>query len=536
MSTKDPNECDEDCSDSCSICMEEWTIGAEHQVCVLKCGHLFGRSCIERWIKDQGQAAKCPNCNKPAKKHDIRNVWCKSIRAADSTELRDTKLALDHEVKLRRSESGKLYNCNLKLTMAQQDIDGLKKQLSYYTERCKKLEHTLDGIIKNRSTKGDETSMQDLENLLECTESMEFTEPVRIKGVFHKRERVDCINDGKCTSVSISPSSMLAVVAQPAPPNIRTLFGNYGLRKYSIADFSATEFIPLHLKDISSFDLKRSEDLALTSSDDKRVKITSLTNNTTIQCYETPFIPSCVSWSKSREQQFYVGYANCHVAIFDMRNTSESIYQTKRIANTRLISGTSYGKQDSELKGFIMNDIKGCHFLEMSEASSYDDNMIDLSVEHAYYNPLPFGGKMGTVDYDEKSGLALVSTRVSQLSTNCVDNLIKLNSFVDEDNIRRVEAKTLKTFIGGKSSFQLSQSRILKHPTREDNVLVASYDEESSKMNLWDSSDNSIFQSLVCKRGEIIRDISMISEENDPTHMLFLLGDRSFTMYQWDFA
>ncbi|KAL1201524.1 hypothetical protein V5N11_002724 [Cardamine amara subsp. amara] len=32
----------------CSICMEAWTNGGEHQICCLPCGHLYGFSCINK--------------------------------------------------------------------------------------------------------------------------------------------------------------------------------------------------------------------------------------------------------------------------------------------------------------------------------------------------------------------------------------------------------------------------------------------------------------------------------------------------------
>ncbi|KAH9302205.1 hypothetical protein KI387_013788, partial [Taxus chinensis] len=41
---------------SCLICMEPWTQSKseEHNICSLACGHFFGRSCIIKWIKHNG--------------------------------------------------------------------------------------------------------------------------------------------------------------------------------------------------------------------------------------------------------------------------------------------------------------------------------------------------------------------------------------------------------------------------------------------------------------------------------------------------
>ena len=38
---------------SCTICLEPWTNTGYHRLCCLKCGHLYGKSCIVRWVKQQ---------------------------------------------------------------------------------------------------------------------------------------------------------------------------------------------------------------------------------------------------------------------------------------------------------------------------------------------------------------------------------------------------------------------------------------------------------------------------------------------------
>lgn len=49
-------------------------------------------SCIERWLKSKGVNEKCPQCNAPAKRRDIRNIYTKAIKSIDTTE-RDRALA-----------------------------------------------------------------------------------------------------------------------------------------------------------------------------------------------------------------------------------------------------------------------------------------------------------------------------------------------------------------------------------------------------------------------------------------------------------
>uniref|UniRef100_N1QYD2 Zinc finger RING-type eukaryotic domain-containing protein n=1 Tax=Aegilops tauschii TaxID=37682 RepID=N1QYD2_AEGTA len=38
---------------TCSICMEPWTSTGEHHICCIPCGHVYGWSCLIRWVKYQ---------------------------------------------------------------------------------------------------------------------------------------------------------------------------------------------------------------------------------------------------------------------------------------------------------------------------------------------------------------------------------------------------------------------------------------------------------------------------------------------------
>lgn len=44
----------------CSICLRPWTSTGGHQVCCLRCGHLYGHDCILTWLN---RASRCPECN-----------------------------------------------------------------------------------------------------------------------------------------------------------------------------------------------------------------------------------------------------------------------------------------------------------------------------------------------------------------------------------------------------------------------------------------------------------------------------------------
>uniref|UniRef100_A0A0N5BUJ8 RING-type domain-containing protein n=1 Tax=Strongyloides papillosus TaxID=174720 RepID=A0A0N5BUJ8_STREA len=62
----------------CGICTEAYTtIGTEHALCSTKCGHLFGKRCLEKWKNENNDNGKfnCPLCNQSGRDYySIYNV------------------------------------------------------------------------------------------------------------------------------------------------------------------------------------------------------------------------------------------------------------------------------------------------------------------------------------------------------------------------------------------------------------------------------------------------------------------------------
>ncbi|CAK9222825.1 unnamed protein product [Sphagnum troendelagicum] len=53
-------------------------------ICSLACGHLFGKSCIKRWLRQAGKKqGKCPQCKCWARVEDLRMVYVPRITVID---------------------------------------------------------------------------------------------------------------------------------------------------------------------------------------------------------------------------------------------------------------------------------------------------------------------------------------------------------------------------------------------------------------------------------------------------------------------
>ncbi|KAI6190827.1 hypothetical protein M3Y97_00160700 [Aphelenchoides bicaudatus] len=72
----------------CSICFDEYESEGPHRVTSLKCcGHLFGKSCIERWIKTD-KNKNCPTCKKTAKPTDILVIFLGEIGNGNNAQIK----------------------------------------------------------------------------------------------------------------------------------------------------------------------------------------------------------------------------------------------------------------------------------------------------------------------------------------------------------------------------------------------------------------------------------------------------------------
>ncbi|PWA71082.1 zinc finger, RING/FYVE/PHD-type [Artemisia annua] len=57
--------------DDCSICYKPWSSHGKHQLCSLQCGHMYGLSCIKKWLLQSSSSRKCPQCNTFSSYEDI---------------------------------------------------------------------------------------------------------------------------------------------------------------------------------------------------------------------------------------------------------------------------------------------------------------------------------------------------------------------------------------------------------------------------------------------------------------------------------
>jgi E3 ubiquitin-protein ligase RFWD3 len=82
----------------CLICTEPFVSSGDHRISCLKCGHVFGKNCIEKWLSMPNNKF-CPLCNCKATKRDIRTLFIKTLQVMDNSELTEAKKQLEDALK-----------------------------------------------------------------------------------------------------------------------------------------------------------------------------------------------------------------------------------------------------------------------------------------------------------------------------------------------------------------------------------------------------------------------------------------------------
>ncbi|KAI8355151.1 hypothetical protein BD560DRAFT_209407 [Blakeslea trispora] len=125
---------EDDESYMCTICSENWSSKGEHCLVSLKCGHLFGKKCIVRWIMDRskklgGSKAPCPMCMKAARQGDIRTVIPTRLAVKDITQSDQLKRELE-ALKIQIKEAEKeLELARLGLGLHKRELDKARRQM-----------------------------------------------------------------------------------------------------------------------------------------------------------------------------------------------------------------------------------------------------------------------------------------------------------------------------------------------------------------------------------------------------------------------
>ncbi|GKE36348.1 zinc finger, RING/FYVE/PHD-type containing protein, partial [Tanacetum coccineum] len=104
--------------DVCPICYHAWTSHGKHRICCLPCGHMYGLSCIKKWLLQSSSSEKCPQCNKLCSYKDVILLYASRLCASPQHKQSSTRYfpftkhgfnEFKHNEKCRWLDAHKLY-------------------------------------------------------------------------------------------------------------------------------------------------------------------------------------------------------------------------------------------------------------------------------------------------------------------------------------------------------------------------------------------------------------------------------------------
>ncbi|XP_033752324.1 E3 ubiquitin-protein ligase RFWD3-like isoform X2 [Pecten maximus] len=493
---------DDDDANTCPICFEEWTTSGSHRLASLRCGHLFGHSCIDKWLR--GQGGKCPQCNAKAKRQDIRLLYAKAIKALDTSE-RDRALQdLEKEKEARR-------RCEMEAAQTR-----LQYQLS--VEECNRLKAELDRVTQTVQSLRSQASSSSLP-LTQTSPTRQIQ--ARLNGQFMLEKTIKIWEAGNCRVMDYSSSLATLVVSQPSAS---PLFPGFGIKKVSMMDFKTCQYLTLHTKAIRDvcFHPLVDDGMLLSASMDKTVKMTSVISNAVVQSYETPQpVWSCV-WNTDDRNYFFSGQSNGTVLEFDIRNTAEYLRELNTEGHRSPVVSLEYIPRDSQAifrpGGILVGQLAQVSFYERKSDDQYRLHM------------LPLDGTLSSLCFEPTTRNLLASFKPNSKYPTTRHQMCEMSSTTLNSSTDSVcTCNIIQTFHGGRTQAMLSNSLLLPHPGDNSRLLVCAGEEASSAMHVWDCGTSQMSQRL--HTGGVVVDICAVrSNQHD---YVAALTEKQVKIHKW---
>ncbi|KAI9486151.1 MAG: WD40-repeat-containing domain protein [Benjaminiella poitrasii] len=284
---------------ACPLCQTHWTNTGPHRIVNLKCGHVFGKSCIDSHIKDmlmKSSTATCPICNKYITKSEPRTIWPSKLIPENDTDLQPLKV----QIQKAKETLQELIQQN----------QAIKSDINLYKTALDNLNplHVLQDLV-NQSNQLTSIKSEPRQERFVLQHKVGF--PNELYGV-----------------LDLHPFTFMAIATTYKASNQL-----YGLRKFNLYDPAITEFVPTHhtapIRDIQH----ASGEMVLTTGDDKTLKLISTSKSLVVQSYTLNAPSLACSFDEKNPNRLCCGLSTGVVMVYDIRNIKTHLHAlTKPVA------------------------------------------------------------------------------------------------------------------------------------------------------------------------------------------------------------
>ncbi|KAM8751118.1 E3 ubiquitin-protein ligase RFWD3 [Acanthopagrus latus] len=498
--------------DNCTICFEAWTTAGEHRLSALRCGHLFGFMCIQRWLKAQGPDAKCPQCNKKAKQSDIVRLYAPKLRALDNSEQESLKKSLEQEQSLRRK--AELESAQYKLT-----LQVVTNKYGQAQQELQELRALMAQAGRNSFPSSSSSSSASTSLVLGLSHRADGSRTAQYS--FSKAVLVSQTGGSRVLSYCEPLSCLLA--SQPSPHS--TLVPGCGVKKVSVVNMKASQYVPIHSKQIRGLSFNRQNDsLLLSAALDNTIKLTSLLTNTVVQTYNAgkPVWSCC--WCLDNSNYVYAGLSNGSVLVYDTRDTSTHVQELQPLRSRCPVASLCYVPRAASSSfpcgGLIAGSLEGGCFWEQVSETTYRPHVL----------PLETAG-CTDIQVETESRHCLVTYRPgrSNPSLRCVLMALNRTPQQDSSQLPSCSCSPVQTFSAGSSCKLLTKNAVFRSPDG-GGTLVCAGDEASNSTMVWDAGSGSLLQKLPADLP--VLDISPFAVNGE--HFLASLTEKMLKLYKWE--
>ncbi|NXL12402.1 RFWD3 ligase, partial [Mesembrinibis cayennensis] len=495
---------DEEEGDTCAICFEQWTNAGDHRLSALRCGHLFGYTCIERWLK--GQAGKCPQCNKKAKRSDIVILYARTLKALDTSEQERMKSSLEKEQMLRRQAELESAQSRLQLQVLTDECSKLRKQVQ-----------ELKALVAQHNVNASQQPGSSRTCLPGSLPSSQSQRKYHLEKVFVVSQTGNCRVMAYCDLLSC------LVVSQPSPQS--TFIPGCGVKMMSVANLKSSQYIPIHSKQIRGLAFgSRADGLLLSAALDNTLKLTSLATNTVVQTYNAgrPVWSCC--WCLDDTNYIYAGLVNGSIMIYDLRDTNshvqELVPQKSRCPMVSLSYLPRMASASLPYGGILAGTLEGACFWEQKAGNSY----------RPHHLPLEPGGCIDIqTEISTRHCLATYRPSKNNPCVRCVMMELTCSPLTEASEDVVCSSNPVQTFSAGPTCKLLTKNAIFQSPEEDGSVFVCAGDEASNSALLWDAGSGSLLQKLQADLP--VLDICPL--EVNQTHLLATLTEKTVKIYKW---
>ncbi|XP_061696605.1 E3 ubiquitin-protein ligase RFWD3 isoform X2 [Syngnathoides biaculeatus] len=489
--------------DTCSICFEAWTAAGDHRVAALRCGHLFGFTCIRKWLTSQRSAAKCPQCNKKAKRSDILLLYAPKLRAVDNSEHESLKKSLEEEQSRRRKAELESAQYKLKLQVitnkfgrAQQELREMKARMVH--------------------AGGSSAAAAASSSPPRCAAGSRLMAPYSFS------DAVMVSANGGCRVLAHSEWLHCLVASQPSAH--AALLPGYGVKKVSLAHIKSSQYVPIHAAQIRGLCFNRqSAGLLLSASLDGTLKLTSLSANAVVQTYKADKPVWSCCWCADDPNYAYAGLSNGSVLLYDVRDTSAHVRELQPLRSRAPVASLCYipraASSSFPCGGLIAGTLEGGYFWERGGDGAYEPHVLPLEA-----------GSCTDIQVETESRHCLVTYRAGRghPTVRCVLMALTQAPQQSSGESPAVSCLAVQTFSAGSSCKLLTKNAIFAGP-HGSGALVCAGDEASQSTLVWEASSGALLQKLPADLP--VLDISPFTVNGE--HFLASLTEKMLKLYKW---